>query len=256
MADKHEMLSRIKAALGSPPHFAAAKPAQAARAETESADRRKELVAQFSAELEAVGGRLVQVTTGDEARSYILDLVTGMNTSIVAASDPDMVNWLMEQGVETVPPLQAFAARSTARPNSELMEEYKQALIKADIGVTGAEYAIADTGTLVLISGGEQHRLISLVPPVHICLLNADRILPDLSALITRVRFERYSSDSPPQAMTFITGSSRTADIELTLTRGVHGPREVHVVLTIDSSPGIHSRVNHVTPLPKSRRDG
>lgn len=236
MADKNEMLSRIKTALGSSSALGAAErgrptPAGAGVA----ASRIEELAAQFSVELEKIGGRAVQVSSEDEARAYILNLIAEKKATIVAASDPAIVNWLTEQGVEeTVPALSEFAARSTGESGDDLTERYKQALMQADVGITGAEYAIADTGTLVLISGGEQHRLISLVPPVHICFLDSTRIVPDLSALISRVHAERYSSEvsgPSPRVMTFITGMSRTADIELTLTRGVHGPREVHVLL-------------------------
>jgi len=121
-------------------------------------------------------------------------------------------------------------------------------LFESVLGVTTADFAIADTGTLVLVSernpqpssdrstptaapGGDQHRLISLVPPVHVCLLDTNRIFPNLAELITHVNGKYYRGDEPPLAMTFITGPSRTADIELTLTMGVHGPRELHVLL-------------------------
>jgi L-lactate dehydrogenase complex protein LldG len=121
-------------------------------------------------------------------------------------------------------------------------------LFESAMGVSTADFAIADTGTLVLVSernpepasdaasndarnGGDQHRLISLVPPIHVCLLDANRILPDLTELITHVNAKYYRNGEPPLAMTFITGPSRTADIELTLTMGVHGPRELHVLV-------------------------
>ena len=73
--------------------------------------------------------------------------------------------------------------------------------------------------------------MISLVPPVHVCLLDPARIVANLGGLIALAHREFYSGDTPPLAMTFITGPSRTADIELTLALGVHGPRELHFVL-------------------------
>ena len=79
---------------------------------------------------------------------------------------------------------------------------------------------------LALISGGERHRLISLVPPVHVCILDPRRILPSLADLLAA-----YGPQGLPRALTFITGPSRTADIELTITVGIHGPRALHVVL-------------------------
>jgi L-lactate dehydrogenase complex protein LldG len=111
------------------------------------------------------------------------------------------------------------------------MESYKRELVKVNIGVTSADYAIAETGTLVLVSGGEQHRLISLVPPVHVCLLEETRIIESLPVFLALAGQKYYSTESAPLATTFITGPSRTADIELSLTLGVHGPRELHTLL-------------------------
>jgi L-lactate dehydrogenase complex protein LldG len=99
-----------------------------------------------------------------------------------------------------------------------------------DVGVSTAQAAIAETGTLVLDSAYERHRLVSLVPPVHIAVVNASAIVETLSDALTLLQKDKEISP----AITFITGPSRTADIELTLTIGVHGPRELYVV--VDSS--------------------
>jgi L-lactate dehydrogenase complex protein LldG len=99
-----------------------------------------------------------------------------------------------------------------------------------DVGVSTAQAAIAETGTLVLDSACERHRLVSLVPPVHIAVVNASAIVETLSDALTLL--QKGKEISP--AITFITGPSRTADIELTLTIGVHGPQELYVI--VDSS--------------------
>ena len=96
-----------------------------------------------------------------------------------------------------------------------------------DVGVSNAQAAIAETGTLVLDSACERHRLVSLVPPVHIAIVNASAIVETLSEALTLL--QRDKEISP--AITFITGPSRTADIELTLTIGVHGPQELYVIV-------------------------
>lgn len=110
--------------------------------------------------------------------------------------------------------------------------EQDDPVLAAGMGVTGAAYGLADTGTLVVVSSPEQGRLESLVAPVHVALLAATRLLPDLGTLLLRLsaeqRFARHS------AVTLITGPSRTADIELTLTIGVHGPRKLHIILLDD----------------------
>lgn len=97
----------------------------------------------------------------------------------------------------------------------------------ADLGVTGAAWGIAATGTLVCDAGRAGGRSASLVPEVHLALLRRDRILPQAGDLF-REMAERYP-DGPPSQMVLVTGPSRSADIELTLTMGVHGPKAVWV---------------------------
>jgi L-lactate dehydrogenase complex protein LldG len=94
----------------------------------------------------------------------------------------------------------------------------------ADLGLTGVAWGIAETATLVLPSGPRQPRLTSLLPPVHVAVLAADRILPDLHALFA-------DPGALPSALTLVTGPSRSADIGLTAVLGAHGPMEVYVVL-------------------------
>jgi L-lactate dehydrogenase complex protein LldG len=96
--------------------------------------------------------------------------------------------------------------------------------------IAGAEtsralYGLADTGSVVLAAAPDEPRARSLLPPVHISLLREDRILAGLEEL-----FERVAPDMP-SALAIVTGPSRSADIEQTLTIGVHGPGEVHGVL-------------------------
>lgn len=96
---------------------------------------------------------------------------------------------------------------------------------QAEAGITTADFAIAETGTLVLAASEGRPRATSLVPPRHIAVLPAQRITDTLFDLIPHLGVL-------PSALTFITGPSRTADIELTPVRGVHGPVAVTVFIT------------------------
>jgi L-lactate utilization protein LutC len=96
-------------------------------------------------------------------------------------------------------------------------------------GVSQALYGLADTGSVVLAASPEEPRSRSLLPAVHISLLAEDRILPGLAELFEAV------GDALPSALAIVTGPSRSADIEQHLVVGVHGPGEVHVVLTSPS---------------------
>ena len=105
-----------------------------------------------------------------------------------------------------------------------------QDLFKLEVGITQAQAGIAETGTLVLDSSVERNRLVSLVPPVHIAILDASRIYMTLGETLSALQ----SGAEVSPAITFITGPSRTADIELTLAIGVHGPQELYVIVRKD----------------------
>jgi L-lactate dehydrogenase complex protein LldG len=109
-----------------------------------------------------------------------------------------------------------------------------------EVGVSRAIYGLADTGSIVLAAGPDEPRARSLLPPVHVTLLDTDRILPGLPEL-----FRELGSELP-SALAIVTGPSRTADIEQKLVIGAHGPGEVHIVLR--SAPGATSRGNQVPP--------
>jgi L-lactate dehydrogenase complex protein LldG len=94
-------------------------------------------------------------------------------------------------------------------------------------GITGADYALADTGTLVLFSSPQEARMISLLPPLHLAVIRQEQILTGLDELFSLEPLPGNRSSS----MVLITGPSRTADIEQILIRGVHGPGEIHVVV-------------------------
>lgn len=96
----------------------------------------------------------------------------------------------------------------------------------ADAGITGVDAAIAETASLLVSSGGPRRRLASLAVPVHIAIVRADQILPDLLDWGTRA-----TGREPAASEVFISGPSKTADIEMTLVTGVHGPGQVHVLI-------------------------
>ncbi len=101
----------------------------------------------------------------------------------------------------------------------------------AEIGLTGVDLAVAETGTLVLLSGAGRPRSTSLLPEYHVAVLDRRALVETLEQ--AGVMLEAWHADPARMsggAINFITGPSRTADIELTLTRGVHGPREVHAI--------------------------
>jgi L-lactate dehydrogenase complex protein LldG len=183
-------------------------------------------VEEFSEELRRAGGEVSHVHSGTEVGNYITELLRAEMSSSVAVTNGQLIG---ELGLCEY--LTAIGTQVLTKGSKDSAAEYRRALLDCAIGVTTAEYALADTGTLVLISGREQHRLVSLLPPVHVCLLTPQSIFPSLTQLLTHTRQDFYSRSTPPQVLTCITGPSRTADIEQTITLGVHGPQSLHVLI-------------------------
>jgi L-lactate dehydrogenase complex protein LldG len=101
-----------------------------------------------------------------------------------------------------------------------------------DVGVSMVDYGLADTGTLVLRSTSEELRLATMVSEVHVAILPLARIVPDAGALSKELSaLVSPSGQGKGACLCFITGPSRTADIERVLTIGVHGPLELHLLL-------------------------
>ncbi len=146
-----------------------------------------------------------------EACDYVNAALNGR--SAVASNAP----FLVETGITALPGVQSGI---TDR------EELRAVCASVGCGITSSDYALADTGTLVMLSSREEARMISLLPPAHIAVVPAGRILTGLDELLTLLPTPAELTSS----MVLITGPSRTGDIEQNLVRGVHGPGEVHLV--------------------------
>jgi hypothetical protein len=252
VSEKEEMLTRIRRALG---RNETVRPEPLTPfADGDAMRTQAETVGLFCAEFERAQGSIARVASAPELESRLESLLLEEAGATVALSDgvsnllPGLAARLERRGKlilrRTLPGVGPNApgahARKLAPDDGEAArdeEDYRRALFESDVGVTTADYALADTGTLVLVSGSERHRLASLVPTVHVCLLEAGRILPDLSSLIGRLGGRFSPGETPPQAVTFITGPSRTADIEQTLTTGVHGPHKLRVIVYESGAP-------------------
>ncbi len=100
----------------------------------------------------------------------------------------------------------------------------KHILAQCDIGITEADYLLPETGTLVLRSSAERPRAVSLAPRVHLAIVQPTTLRADMHQVFAEAKDSNY--------LVFITGPSRTADIELTVTLGVHGPKNLYVWMT------------------------
>jgi len=160
----------------------------------------KDLIAQFKEEFEAVGGRFHLYKTKKEATEKVLEIIADTNAKSLAASNDKYIKTIIDK--IDIPKAQNIS--------------------DADIGISSAHCLIANTGTLVLESS--VGRLASLLPAQHIAIVKAEQLVPTMAEAIADL-------DSLPSAWVQATGPSRTADIELTLTIGVHAPGVVDVIM-------------------------
>jgi L-lactate dehydrogenase complex protein LldG len=187
------------------------------------------LVQRFRRELDALAGFTYPVESVDEAAAQIAELALRFDTTRLLAWDaaafdalgvPGLIDRLASRGLSIVAQQVPF--------DGEARRDRLAELDPIPLGLTGADAGLAESGSIVLGSGPGRGRLASLLAPVHVAVLRRDRLvfaLPDL------FRLRPDLAAMPGSNLVCITGPSRTADIEMTLSRGVHGPREVHVIL-------------------------
>lgn len=186
-------------------------------------------VIRFAHECSAAGGQVHVVANRALAAETVTRLVMARDARRVLLGTGSLLaslalaETLRAAGIEVVPVAELEGTTSRAT------------FFQADIGVSGVDYLVAETGSVVLAARSDQPRSLSLLPPVHIAVAERQQLLSDLFDLFEQ---GRVGVDRPPSGLTIITGPSKTGDIELRLVTGVHGPGEVHVVLIDAPLPG------------------
>jgi len=180
----------------------------------------------FAAQYRALAGVAHIVATVDQAGAKILEILRDAGVSrVVVSSLPfaatDTIRRALEEG--------GVAWDEGPFPAGELPGR----IDCAPVGITGAVFAIAQSGTLVEIAADDAVRLVSSLPRTHIGVVYAKDIVPRFEDAAPILR-ELFSTHDAGCAVTFISGPSRTGDIELKLTLGVHGPEIAHAVVITD----------------------
>jgi L-lactate dehydrogenase complex protein LldG len=176
-------------------------------------------------------------------RTQFISELKNVNTNILEARDEDEIKKALLKLVKEKK-LESFSIwESQYLKELKIKEELKNAglklvtaknknrIAKSDIGITEVDYAIADTGTLVLLANKNQPRSVSLLPPIHLAIVQPENLVSNIKDLFVILRSKLAEGEDITSCMTFITGPSRTADIELNLTLGVHGPKELYVII-------------------------
>ncbi len=175
---------------------------------------------QFIFEAERVNASTERIGALDEVPARVRAYLQSANlpSAVKAAPDPDLaeIPWARE------PLLQVTAGKAGDHD---------------PVSFTGSFAGIAETGTLMLLSGPESPTTLNFLPDVHIALLRSDRIVGSYEEAWARLRAAR-GAGIMPRAVNWITGPSRTADIEQTLLLGAHGPRRLHIIIVGRSDDG------------------
>lgn len=220
--DRATVLQQIRASLRTA-HLPSARATIPPRDVAGQGDR-AEMLASFQRELEPLGGTSVVAPNESEAVALVLKFLReGGAREILAWEDAD----LPVQGLGHALRAEGYTRLLVDVPTDDAGRKTKLAeLERAGAGITGALAGVADTGTLALVTQPKQARLVSLLPPLHIALLPVSRLYPTMAAFFAA----HPDITQRGSNLIFITGPSRTADIELTLTRGVHGPKFLRVI--------------------------
>jgi L-lactate dehydrogenase complex protein LldG len=224
VAEIHKIIASVKDALRmgarSHPHAAAA---SAAIPVAESAHRAA-LASEFARELEEVGGVFLGILTPSEVTNRIVSLAGEIGAKSVAfgkgvVTDMDAIGEALERAdfriVRTVPV--ADTERGAMR----------ERVANAELGIAEADFAIASTGTLAVVSNGDRPSALTLLPPATLAIVQIDRVKANLAAVLAELGPDGVAANR----LTLITGPSRTADIEKRIVLGVHGPKSIYVAV-------------------------
>lgn len=239
MATREAFLERVRREMARTPGLfpasASPRPAdpvrEAVAIRSRARGRTEALLERFRTEAEAVGAVVHRARTADAAGEIVRRLAAALDVRRVATwrrsrlgAVSGVAAHLAEAGLEVFDGAPEHGA--VTGPSAPL-----ERLAAAEMGLTTADLAVAETGSLVLASGVGKGRAVSLLPACHVALFGPEQLVGTLEeAGVVLEAWHAAGGEAAGANIVFVTGPSRTADIELTLTRGVHGPKEVHAV--------------------------
>jgi len=185
---------------------------------------REEKVAKFIEEVNGQTGGVHQVQDKADALAILTEIVQAEKISTFMASNDDVITdlelprWGGKCGVKVL----------NSQDFNDRDRFIKAVFEEAQAGITGADFAVAESGTIGLVHDKDRPRLISLAPIHHIVILPLDRLVP-VYENVTEILFGQ--GVSTPRHVTLITGPSMTADIQATPFKGMHGPKRLDIIL-------------------------
>ena len=214
MSSRDAILSRIRTALGNEPDRQLPPIPKVWPVENPSADQMAE---RFTKELQEVAGEVCRCGSMETVADKLAEIVEGLNAEFIGRTDHALCNEL----VADLPP-ECFV-NDGANPNPTELAKLPAALI-------GADTLLADTGTVMVACATPHHRLMCYLPPVCIVIAKTSQLVEHMPAAWEKIA-PRAADTELRGEFVFITGPSRTADIEKILILGVHGPKRLVVLL-------------------------
>ena len=224
MADLQSIVARVKSALASGAPSTDHAGADGVAHEFEATGHQSELVDQFAKELQAVGGRTIGPVAPDELADSVIAVARERGVKSIAIGEGVVLDLkAAAQSLQTA----GLTIVQTGRVDSGSRATLRGQLAHVDAGLAEADYGIASTGTLAVISEESRPSALTLLPPASIVVLRLDRMKPDLASALMAIGTAQIEK----QRLTLITGPSRTADIEKRIVMGVHGPKSLDVIV-------------------------
>jgi L-lactate dehydrogenase complex protein LldG len=189
-------------------------------------------VARFCQELRGAGGRPYVAADKEAAWQVVRGVIAAKGARRILVgrggllAQLDLAARLRHEGLAVTTTDSLTCAEGEARNSAG-----RDAFFAADLGISTVEHLVAETGSVVVATGPDEPRSLSLLPPVHIAVAERKQLVADLFDLFDLFSPVGCSGKHPPACVTLITGPSKTGDIELRLVTGVHGPGEVHVII-------------------------
>ncbi len=191
----------------------------------------QEYLDEFTSRFEQLAGKVYHTSGLADTISIIERLIAerGQGKAYCSKEVLDVLNSIEYSPLRAVPVQSAEIYNASHGDALQILKE-------VDVGITKADFAIAETGCLVEIAYDDSSKLLSSLSRVHMAIVNAKNILPKLQDIASILRNILSDSQRDKPAVTLISGPSRTSDIELKSVLGVHGPHEVHAIF-IEQAP-------------------
>jgi L-lactate dehydrogenase complex protein LldG len=199
--------------------------------ENRGASYMEKLAQTFKRECELLTGKVYMARTNDEACQFLSSIIKEAGIKRYIKWNSPLFRRLEIDRLLDSLGVKNMLSEEKYSPNEVDRKDYIGPVSKAELGITGVDYVLADTGTLVLRASPDQNRATSLLPPVHVAIMESKQILSSSDDLVARLLLDLEEKGDLDSCLTLITGPSLTADIELNLVLGIHGPRELHVII-------------------------